>query len=389
MSNFLIKLFIKNNENVEDLEVRSKYGYLAGVVGIASNLILFIVKLLIGLICNSVAVMADAFNNLSDMTSSIITILGFKFASMPADSEHPFGHARLENIASLIVSFMVMFVGLKFVGSSIDKIINPEPVIFKIEALIIILLSIGVKLWLSRFNKYIGIKIDSKTLKAVAADSLGDVYVSTCVMLSLIANKFTSIPIDGIAGILVALGIIYAGIELVKETISPLLGEAPDIEMVNSIKAEVLRYDMIIGVHDLIVHNYGVGKHMATIHAEVPSNLDIMEIHDVIDLIEREVSKKLNIHLVIHMDPVCVDDEEVMKSKEVVENIVFNIPYIKSMHDFRVVGKGEKKNLVFDVVVGNDIKIADDDIVKEIVEKVRSKESGYNCVIDVDRDYHY
>ena len=390
LSESLIKLYIKDSNNLNDDKVRNKYGYLAGIVGIIVNFILFIVKLFIGLITSSIAITADSFNNLSDMASSVITIVGFKLASMPPDKEHPFGHGRVEYISALIVAFMVMIVGFQFVKSSIDRILNPIPITFELIPFILLIMSILVKVWLSRFNKLIGEKIDSSALKAASMDALGDVFTSSCVAISFLIAKFTTLPIDGYIGVIVSLAILYAGYTLVKETISPLLGEAPQPELVQAISQGVLSYKHISGVHDLIVHNYGVGKCIASIHAEIPADIDIMTIHDIIDAAEREISQKLNIHLVIHMDPVCIETEEVSIAREEVEKIIKYNPIIKSMHDFRIVGHGETKNLIFDVVVDSEKLgkiMSEEELKKDIIKSINDIHPQYNCIITVDRDY--
>ena len=390
-SNLLVKTFIKDNENIENEDVRNKYGYLAGMVGIIANFILFGVKLSVGLLTSSIAIMADAFNNLSDMASSVITIVGFKLASIPPDKEHPFGHGRLEYISALIVAFMVMLVGIQFVKSSIDRILNPVPITFEIIPFILLFISILVKVWLSRFNKFMGSKINSSALKAASVDAMGDVFTSSTVLVSFLAAKFTSIPIDGYAGIIVSVAILYAGYSLVKETISPLLGEAPDPELVQGINQAILSYEHIQGVHDLIIHNYGVGKSIASVHAEIPADIDIMTIHDIIDTAEREISEKFKTHLVIHMDPICVETEEVAYTRSEVEKIIKYNPVIKSMHDFSIVGHGEHQSIIFDVVVDNDkmVKIMTEDELKEdIINAIKDVHPEYNCIITIDRDYH-
>lgn len=390
ISKFLVSKFIKDSENIQNEQVRNKYGYLAGIVGIFSNLVLFIIKFIVGTLSSSIAVTADAFNNFSDMASSIITMIGFKLASMPPDEEHPFGHGRLEYISALIVAFMVMFVGAQFTKSSIERILNPVSIKFEVIPFILLVLSIVIKFWLSTFNKFVGNKINSSALKAAAADALGDVFTSSCVVISFLLSRFTSIPFDGYIGILVSLAILYAGFTLVKETISPLLGEAPDPELVKDIMEGILSYEHIKGAHDLIVHNYGVGRCIASIHAEIPANIDIITIHEVIDLAEKELSKKLNIHLVIHMDPISIEDEEVRKARTDLLKAIDEFGFVKSIHDFRVVGKGEKKNLIFDVVVeskkSKDIP-SDEEIKKLINNKVRSIHTQYNCIITVDKDF--
>ena len=386
-SNFLVKRFVKNYDNVSDIKVRGAYANLAGIVGIVTNLILFIIKLSVGLFSNSVSILADAFNNLSDAASSIITIIGFKMANKPADAEHPFGHGRIEYITAMIVSFMVMLVGLQFVKTSFQKIINPTLVTFELWPFILLLISIGFKFWLSKFNKSIGNKINSSTLKATATDAMGDVFTSTTVVISFLISKFTTLPIDGYIGIVVALAIVYSGFSLIKETLSPLLGEPPDPVLVSDITDMVMSYDNITGIHDLIVHNYGPGRIMASIHAEIPSNIDIMEIHHIIDTAEREISKKLNIYLVIHMDPICVDTDEIIEARNMLKDVLSKYEEVKSFHDFRVVGENNNKNLIFDIEVcpsclANEISSAN--LLDNIEKDIKEKAPEYRCVITVD-----
>lgn len=386
-SNFLVKRFVKNYDNVSDIKVRGAYANLAGIVGIVTNLILFIIKLSVGLFSNSVSILADAFNNLSDAASSIITIIGFKMANKPADAEHPFGHGRIEYITAMIVSFMVMLVGLQFVKTSFQKIINPTLVTFELWPFILLLISIGFKFWLSKFNKAIGNKINSSTLKATATDAMGDVFTSTTVVISFLISKFTTLPIDGYIGIVVALAIVYSGFSLIKETLSPLLGEPPDPVLVSDITDMVMSYDNITGIHDLIVHNYGPGRIMASIHAEIPSNIDIMEIHHIIDTAEREISKKLNIYLVIHMDPICVDTDEIIEARNIVKDVLSKYEDVKSFHDFRVVGENNNKNLIFDIEVSPTClanEIASAKLLDNIEKDIKEKSPEYRCVITVD-----
>ncbi|EKY29079.1 cation diffusion facilitator family transporter [Clostridium celatum] len=387
LSNFLVKKFIKNSEDVSNIKVRESYANLAGIIGILTNTLLFVIKLSVGLLSGSVAIMADAFNNLSDAASSIITIVGFKMANKPADAEHPFGHGRIEYITAMIVSFMVMLVGLQFVKTSFERIINPSPVAFEIIPFILLLVSIFFKVWLSKFNKTIGFKINSSALKATATDAMGDVFTSTTVVISFLLSKFTSLPLDGYIGIIVALAIVYSGYSLIKETLSPLLGEPPDPALVNSITEMVMSYDNITGFHDLIIHNYGPGRIMASIHAEIPSTIDIMEIHHIIDTAEREISKQLNIYLVIHMDPICVDTPEIIEARKLLESVIKKYPEIKSFHDFRVVGNDDNKNLIFDLVVDPE-SLKDtsySEIISNNIEKdIKSKLPNCNCVITLD-----
>jgi len=385
----IVNRFIKNNTNVKDDTVRNSYGVLGGIVGILINVLLFIIKLSVGLIVSSIAIMADAFNNLSDAASSLITILGFKLSNKPADKEHPFGHGRIEYLSALIVAFMVMLVGLQFIKSSFERIINPSPVSFELIPFILLFVSIFVKIWLSRFNKFIGETINSAALKASSVDALGDVFTSTCVSISFLAAKFTSFPIDGYIGMIVAVFIVYSGFNLVKDTISPLLGEAPDPELVKSIKEMVLSYENILGTHDLIIHNYGPGKCMASIHAEIPSDISVVVIHEIIDKAEREISKTLRIYLVIHIDPICIIEGEVKEAYDEILSIIKEYDFIQSIHDFRVVGEGNVKNLIFDVVIDppKEFTMLDNELINIISQGIKKDHPNYNCVINVDKNF--
>lgn len=388
VAEFLIKKFIINYQNIEEEKTRNAYVYLASIVGILCNLILSIIKISVGFISGSVSITADGFNNLSDMASSIITMVGIKLANRPADKEHPFGHGRMEYLSALVVAFMVMLVGVQFVKTSFERILNPVAVSFEIIPFILLLISLLIKLWLSRFNKFMGLKINSTALKAASVDALGDVFTSSCVLISFLAAKFTTLPIDGYVGLIVSAAILYAGYSLIKDTISPLLGEAPDEELVKKIKQGVLSYDNIIGVHDLIIHNYGVGKCMASIHAEIPSNIDLVTIHEIIDSAEREISQKFNIYLVIHMDPMCIHDDKINKVKGEVQEILLKYKTIKSMHDFRITEGKDKINIIFDIEV-NAYEVNTSDKEEELKGKLESDIKKlnplYNCVITIDK----
>lgn len=391
ITNLLISKFIKNKNDISNETVRNAYGVLGGIVGISVNILLSLTKLIIGIIVSSIAITADAFNNLSDALSSIITIVGFKMASKPADEEHPFGHGRIEYISALIVAFLVMLVGFQFVQSSISKIRNPEKITFELIPFILLIFSILLKLWLSKFNKTIGNRINSSALKAASVDALGDVFTSSCVAISFLASKFTSFPIDGYFGLLVALFILYSGFNLVKETLNPLLGEAPDPELVKNIREMVLSYDNILGVHDLIIHNYGPGKAMASIHAEIPSDISVMKIHDIIDEAERTISEKLNIHLVIHMDPICMIDEENTKTLNEINKIIESNPHFISIHDFRIIGEGDNKTIIFDAVANINSKdkkeINNETLKEELTSLIHDMHPTYKCVITIDNHY--
>lgn len=390
LSKYLISKFIKNSENINNKKVRDAYGYLGGFVGIIVNLILFTTKLIIGIILNSIAVTADAFNNLSDVASSVITILGFKLANKPADKEHPFGHGRIEYISGLIVSFLVMLVGFEFIKTSFDRIIHPSAVIFNLISFILILVSIGFKLWISGFNKTLGMKIKSSALEASSFDALSDVFSSSCVALSLLLSIWIDFPIDGYIGILVSFIIIYAGYSLIKKTMNPLLGEAPDKDLVMGLQSKLLSYNHITGAHDLVIHNYGPGRRMGSVHAEVPRDISIVSIHEIIDRAEKEISEEFEIHLVIHMDPINTDDEQVNASRLELLNVLECFSIIKSIHDFRIVGKGDYKNLIFDAVIDYNPTFTKSDEIKledEINKELKKCYPNYKVVMTLDRDY--
>lgn len=391
LCNFLIKKFIKEPDNINSEHVRNQYGFLGGIVGIISNLILFLTKLIIGLLSSSISILADAFNNFFDLASSIITIIGFKLASKPADSEHPFGHGRIELITGLIVAFMIMLFGFEFLKTSFIKILTPNVVKFEITSFIILILSMLIKLWLSNFNWILGDKINSATLKASALDAKSDVFTSLCIIISFFTIQFTTLPIDGITGCFVSLCIIRSGYNLTKETISPLLGEAPSKEIVDSIMDILMDYNEIIGVHDLIVHNYGAGKWIASAHAEMPADLGAITMHEVADSAERLVLDKLNILLVIHTDPICTNNEYIKKTKQEIEDIIYQNSSIISIHDFRIVGENDKKNLIFDIVVKPSEIVSYEDernLVNWVNEHIKKIYPNYNCIITIDKFYN-
>lgn len=388
LTDILIKTFIKDKDNTGDRSIRQKYGYLGGFVGIACNVALSGAKIAIGLMINSIAITADAVNNLSDAASSIITVIGFKITNKPADREHPFGHGRIEYISAMVVSFIVILAGFEFLKSSFDRVRNPEVVKFDIIPFSVLLLSIGVKAWLSRFYKKIGREIGSKAMEASAADSLSDVTTTSVVALSLLASLWTAFPLDGYVGLVISALIIYSGISLTKDTLNPLLGEAPEPEFIRSITEKVLSYDGIIGIHDMIVHNYGPGRCVVSLHAEIPANMDIMKAHDVIDLAEQEISEEMDIHMVIHMDPINTDDEIVQKTQEQITELINEMHEELTIHDFRIVGGEEHKNLIFDLVVPfeYDEKMARD-LSKKVAREIKAKYPECNAIIYIDRAY--
>ena len=388
MTDFLVNKFIKDSTNIESTEVRTRYGMLASVVGIFCNVLLFSVKLTIGLILSSLAVTADAFNNLSDAASSIISFIGVKMAGKPADAEHPFGHGRIEYIAALIVSFLVIEVGFTFFKSSISKILHPEEISFDLVPFVILILSILVKLWMAFFNNKLGKRIDSKVMLATAADSLGDVITTSATVLSIIICHFTSINVDAIAGLIVSAIVIWSGISIAKDTLEPLIGERVPAELYQKITDIVESYDGIVGTHDLIVHNYGPNRSMATIHAEAPNDINIEVSHEIIDKIERDVKKDLNILLVIHMDPVEMRDEEVLSLREKTSRIVHALDPKLNFHDFRVLKENEQRNLIFDLVIPDSYSEKDANrVMHQLVSLLHEMDENVECIITLDRSF--
>ena len=377
MTEFLVKHFVKDYKDVEKVSVRTAYGVLASIVGIFCNVFLFAVKFAVGLVLGSVSVTADAFNNLSDAGSSVIGFVGVKMAEKPADADHPFGHGRMEYIAALVVSFLVIEVGFTFLKDSVGRIRTPEAMSFSAVSVFILLLSIAVKLWLGLFNRKLGERIDSKVMKAVFTDAMGDVVTTGATILSLVFFGATGINIDGFVGAGVALVVMWAGVGIARDTLEPLIGEAIDPEEYEKIKTFVESYVGIEGTHDLIVHNYGPGRSMASIHAEVPNNVDIERSHEIIDRIERDAGKNLGIFLVIHMDP-----------RQKTEEILGKLDPACSLHDFRVVPGEGQTNLIFDMVIPIEY---DEKMRKELpqrlAEQVKEIDPRYQCVITVDYDY--
>lgn len=384
----LVKLFVKDKDNTQNPKVRENYGVLAGAFGIVMNLILSAAKFFIGLLSNSIAIQADAVNNLADMGSSVVTVIGFKMANKKADKEHPFGHARMEYVAGLIIAFIILIIGFSLFKESVMKIIEPQEVKFSYVTAIILVLSILAKLYLSHFSSTIGKRIKSKALSAGAADSICDVISTSAILVSMLVGHFFKVNIDGFVGVLVAGFVIYSGIGIVKDTISPLMGEAPDPEMVHDLSTKLLSYDEIIGLHDIIVHNYGPSRIIATAHAEVRADGDILMLHEVMDTAEREIGREMNIHLTLHMDPVEVDNEVLDTAKKRIAVIVSHFPEKLSFHDFRMVTGENNCNLLFDVVVPPHTQEKRMSEIREsISKKARELDNRYTCIIEFDVDY--
>ena len=387
MGNFLFKWFIKDYENTRDPKVRDDYGKLAGIVGIISNTILCTMKILIGLISGSISIVADGINNLADGASSIITLLGFKLASLPEDEEHPYGHARIEYIAGMAVSVMILIVGFELGKSSLEKIITPEPLEFSWTVVIVLLIAIAIKVWQAIFNISTGKKINSLALIATGTDSRNDVISTVVVLLGILIGHFFNVMVDGYFGLAVAVFILWSGVSLIKETISPLLGEAPDEELVSQIEAMAMAYDGAIGIHDLIVHNYGPGKVFASMHIEVDSSVDVMESHDLIDTIEKNLSESLNILLTVHMDPVDIINPYREPLTHILKDVLSGIPGTLGFHDLRIVPGTTHTNVIFDVVLSHECELSQKEISDILKQKVSEFNSSFLCVIEYDMNY--
>ena len=385
MTKALIRLFIRDAENTRDARVRERYGVLSGAVGIACNVFLFILKVVIGLVTGSISIAADAFNNLSDGLSCMISIVGFKVSGKAPDEKHPFGYGRTEYIAGLVVAFIIVLVGFEFFKTSIDRILHPAPVAFSLVLVVILAISMLVKLWMGAFNVQIGRRIDSPVLMAAGQDSRNDVITTGVVILGMVAGQFTTLPVDGYVGVLVAAFIVWAGFGIARDTVAPLLGEAADPEIAKNIEKLVMESEYIVGVHDLIVHNYGAGRWLASLHAEVPSDSDFVAVHEVIDEAEKRVWQRTGVYLVIHMDPIDVNNEHVAALREQVDAVLRAIDENLSMHDFRVVDGARQINLIFDVVVpfsyDNDAKR---DLMMTIHDKLKEIDYRYNPVVTFD-----
>lgn len=387
MIKFLANLYIKENDDSKI--VREKYGVLCGTMGIVLNFLLFAGKFFAGTISKSVSITADAFNNLSDAGSSVITLLGFKLANQKPDPEHPFGHGRIEYLSGLVVAMAILLMGYELATSSIDKILHPEAVEFSVISAVILVVSIAVKFYMGAYNNKIGDKIDSAAMKATAADCLSDCIATALVLVAAIVGHFSGLVIDGWCGLLVSLFIIRAGIEAAKETVSPLLGQKPDEDIVNEIYRIVMSYPEVFGIHDLIVHDYGPGRLMITLHAEVSANADILYTHDVIDNIEQELKETLGCEATIHMDPIADNDETVKAMRDKVAQCVADVlGGMVSIHDFRMVEGVTHTNVIFDVVIPTDYKESAANVEGRVVEEVAKLENGtYRAVVKVEYAY--
>lgn len=385
MIRLLTKLFIKNPEDISSPAVRQAYGVLSGAVGIFLNLALFAGKFAAGLISGSIAITADAFNNLSDAGSSVITLIGFRMAGQKPDPGHPFGHGRIEYLSGLFVSIAILIMAFELIQSSVSKILHPEPVAFSPVIVLILAASIVVKCYMYLYNRMISRKIGSAAMMATAKDSLSDTLATSVVLLCTLLSHFQDLHIDGWCGVLVGLFILYAGYDAARDTINPLLGQAPDPAFVRQVESLVLSYPDILGVHDLIVHNYGPGRIMISVHAEVPADGDILALHDTIDNIEHALKSRLLCEAVIHMDPVCTNDAETVSLRETVSALAREIGGSLSIHDLRLVKGTTHTNVIFDLLIPYDFPMSDEKTVDLIREKITALDRKYIAVINVDK----
>lgn len=388
MTDFLVKHCIKDSENVNDPTVRSKYGILSGIVGVITNAILCAAKFFVGSVTGSIAIIADAANNLSDAGSSLVTLIGFKMSGRPADEKHPFGHGRMEYITAMIVSFIILFMGIELAIESVNKIRNPEDVTFSLVGAIIIGVSILGKIWLALFNRSLGKKIHSPAMTAVVADSLSDIAATSVTLIALVLSHFyPHLHIDGILGIVVACFVLKAGLGILKETADNLIGLPPTTEMVQELHDRILSYDYVIGIHDLMMHNYGPDKYFASVHVEMPSDVDVLVSHNIIDNIERDIYREMGVTLVIHYDPLEVNDERIFVMKQLAMSVLKEMDERYTMHDFRVVDGPMHSNLIFDVVIPHDHKKSRREIADEIAVKIHEKDKKCYAVVNVEHSF--
>lgn len=387
MLRLFIRIWVPNAEEVTKPEVRQAYGVLCGLLGIGLNVLLFIGKLIAGMISHSIAITADAFNNLSDAGSSFVTLIGFRLSGSKPDSEHPFGHGRIEYLSGLFVAMMILLMAVELLKTSISKIFHPEHVESSWLVIGILIVSILVKLYMSRYNRMIGKKISSAAMQATAMDSLSDSIATTVVLLSTLIARFTGLYVDGYCGVLVGVFILIAGINAARDTINPLLGQAPDPEFIEEIRNLVSEYKEIKGIHDMVVHDYGPGRVMVTFHAEVSANGNICVIHDAIDQAENMLREKLGCHAVIHMDPIYTNDPETITLKEQILELVNQLGEGISMHDFRLVKRPAYTNVMFDVVVPYNFYLSDSEVEEELQKAVRQIDEKYCAVIHVDKEF--
>ena len=386
MTNLLIKLFIKEKD-VNNPETRGKYGILSSATGIVVNILLSIVKMVIGVIAGSISIISDALNNITDVGSSVVTMIGFKISQKKIDKDHPWGHGRMEYITAFIVDIIILMVGFELLKSSIDKIIHPELPAVNNVTIIILVIAVLTKLWLFLFYKKIAKTIDSNAIKGNAYDSISDSISTLVVLISAVVAKLCGVSIDGYASLIVSVFILFTGYKAIKETVDLLLGMKPDPEFIRDIEEEAKKYDMISGIHDIMVHDYGPGRKIVSFHAEVPADGDICKVHDIIDQMEQDLFEKFNCITTIHMDPIVVDNKEINDMRDFTEKIVKELNSEFSIHDFRMTDGGKRVNLIFDLVVPRDKEYDKEEIIKNVQQKIHEKDKKYFAVIKVETSY--
>ena len=386
MTNLLIKLFIKDND-VGNLKTRGKYGILSSATGIVVNILLSIVKLVIGIIANSISIISDALNNITDVGSSVVTMIGFKISQKKIDKDHPWGHGRMEYITAFIVDIIILMVGFELLKSSIDKIIHPELPAVSNVTIIILVIAVFTKLWLFLFYKKIAKIIDSNAIKGNAYDSISYSISTLVVLISSVVAKLCGISIDGYASLIVSIFILFTGYKAIKETVDLLLGMKPDPEFIKDIEEAAKKYDMISGIHDIMVHDYGPGRKIVSFHAEVPADGDICKVHDIIYQMEQDLFEKFNCITTIHMDPIVIDNKEINDMRAFTEDIVKELNSDFSIHDFRMTDGGQRINLIFDLVIPRDKEYNKEEIIKNVQQKIHEKDNKYYAVIKVETSY--
>ena len=387
MTQLLVKLFIKDADNITDLKVRQRYGTLAGAVGIFCNVMLCVAKFIAGVITSSISIIADAFNNLSDAASSVVTLIGFRMAGKPADLDHPYGHGRIEYISGLFVSIAIILMGFELFKSSVEKIIHPVNTTFQLASIIILVMSVLVKFWMFLFNKKLGATIESETMKATSLDSLSDCVATSAVLVGLIFHALTNKNVDGFIGAIVSILVLKAGFDAAKDTLQPLLGQPPKPEFVAAIKSSILKYREIVGIHDMVVHDYGPGRVMISLHAEIPKTLDMIKAHDIIDAAENEIKETYGCDICIHMDPIATNDTYVIEMRQMAQRLVKEIHPKMTLHDFRITNGPLRTNFIFDVVVPFDCKLKDEEIKEQIDSKLKQQDETYYSVVTLDKNH--
>lgn len=386
MTNFLIRKFIRDYKNIKDNKVRNSYGKFAGIVGIICNTILFFMKITAGTIFGYVSVTADAVNNLSDASSSVVSLMGFKMSGKPADEEHPYGHGRYEYLSGLIVAVLIMVIGVEILKSSVEKVISPNEVEFSWLAVGVLVLSILLKLWMTLFNYSLGKKIKSATLKATGADSRNDVISTTAVLIAMVISYFSGIQLDGIMGIIVSLFILYSGIGIIKDTLDPLLGKAPEREFVEEIRNKILTYPRVLGTHDLLVHDYGPGRQFASVHIEMAAEGDVLEAHDILDTIERDFNKE-GLHMIVHFDPIVTTGDKVSNLRTWISEKIAEIDSNLTIHDLKIVTCKTHTNVIFDCVMPPDFNMSKEELNEKICNIVSDEYPTYKCIITFDKSF--